>query len=423
MALKEGIDEQLKQAVASVRVDAETLREFVHGAEEDSVELGGVPTDSLRRFMAKAEGRVDGAVTDATVRMNAQVNDATSRMSAQVDNATTSMNAQLASATTSMNAQVANATASMGTQITNAATRMDTQIVEAAASAAAAASAESGAASSRDAAAASRTAAAASESMARKWANNPENAIVQGAGATAEYSAYHWAKKSAQAATGGPEASPAQKGLVPSGGTAGQVYSVNTAGTAYTWQALTGVLPGMVVPFSGSFGGPNYKHPINRKSGQPDLNYALCDGGTYTAPDGHAVTTPNMVNRMIVGAGGSYAAGSTGGAASATTSSAANHTHTVAATGATTLSIATMPPHNHAITKRIGYTNTAYLDTVAAGDTPADRTKFNNSVDILNTGGGGSHTHSNSATGAAGAHGHTVSTMPPYYALAYVMAL
>jgi len=54
--------------------------------------------------------------------------------------------------------------------------------------------------------------------------------------------------------------------------------------------------------------------PLDAKTGQPDLNYGVCDGRTYTAPDGRRVKTINAKDRFIVVAGGKYSVGSTGGA-------------------------------------------------------------------------------------------------------------
>ncbi|KAF1076295.1 phage tail protein [Halodesulfovibrio sp. MK-HDV] len=54
--------------------------------------------------------------------------------------------------------------------------------------------------------------------------------------------------------------------------------------------------------------------PIDAKTGQQDLNYGVCDGRTYTAPDGRSVTTINARDRFLVVAGGKYSVGSKGGA-------------------------------------------------------------------------------------------------------------
>lgn len=69
--------------------------------------------------------------------------------------------------------------------------------------------------------------------------------------------------------------------------------------------------------------------PIDAKTGEPDLNYGVCDGRTYTAPDGRLVTTINARNRFIVTAGDEYDVGVSGGSKFVTPS------------------IANMPVHSH----------------------------------------------------------------------------
>ena len=184
---------------------------------------------------------------------------------------------------------------------------------------------------------------------------------------------------------------------------------------------VTGFLPGTVLSGEYRFGGQDDKHPIDETSGEVDLSWALCDGGTYTSPDGREVTVPDLRDKFIIGAGASYAIGATGGGATATTKSAGAHTHTQGNSGATTLTVAQIPNHNHGIPAPI------------VPQTGTSAYCINNQYFILRdpeygiptarTGGGGSHTHTNPATGSAGAHTHTVSTLPPYYALAYIMKL
>lgn len=74
---------------------------------------------------------------------------------------------------------------------------------------------------------------AADAALARKWAENPHDSPVE----PGAFSAKHWAEEAAGVVSGGiPVASPAQKGLVPSGGAAGWVYRVNAAGNGYGWE-------------------------------------------------------------------------------------------------------------------------------------------------------------------------------------------
>lgn len=126
--------------------------------------------------------------------------------------------------------------------------------------------------------------------------------------------------------------------------------------------------------------------------------WALCTG---------ASGTPDLRDRMVMGAGGKYAVEAKGGAETQNVSTALS-----GAAGATTLSVAQMPSHGHG-TNAISGSRPNYDGNTWAGG----------SVDTLvasinNNGSSGSHTHtlSGSATG-------TVSVLPPYYALAYIMKL
>ena len=106
--------------------------------------------------------------------------------------------------------------------------------------------------------------------------------------------------------------------------------------------------------------------------------WMLCDG---TAP------APDLRDRFVVGATSSYAVDATGGS---TTS------------GAHTLTTAEMPAHNHSYYSR-GFTG---QDGTGASNQFSDET-------VLYYGGTGS-------AGGGGAHSHAA-TLPPYYALCYIM--
>ena len=147
--------------------------------------------------------------------------------------------------------------------------------------------------------------------------------------------------------------------------------------------------------------------------------WALCDGGTYTAPDGTQVTTPNLKDRFIVGAGGSYQVGATGGEA----------THT--------LTVAEIPSHYHTVDPPLTQTTTTGAHSHSLSNVPrGDVDGWSN--DILRTSNrndGGI----NQSTSLAGDHYHTVDipafnsgstgggqpheNRPPYYALAFIMKL
>lgn len=166
----------------------------------------------------------------------------------------------------------------------------------------------------------------------------------------------------------------------------------------------------------------------------------LWSGSVSTIPSGWALCdgtggTPNLVDRFVVGAGSTYAVGATGGATSVTTSSNGAHTHT-GNTGSHTLDVTELPAHTHtASVTDPGHTHTVTPQAITQTGTtygfyPGGIASFTSlsaastttgiSVSNSSTGGGAGHTHTISSDGA---HTHTVATLPPYYALAYIMKL
>ena len=127
------------------------------------------------------------------------------------------------------------------------------------------------------------------------------------------------------------------------------------------WATVVGVPAGVITLWSGA-------------TNAIPSGWVICDGSN---------STPDLTSRFVVGAGGSYAVGATGGS---TTS------------GAHTLTIAQMPAHTHSYTHKVGGPN---------GDDNAHQIGVLTAATTGSTGGGGSHTHANS--------------LPPYYALAYIM--
>lgn len=141
--------------------------------------------------------------------------------------------------------------------------------------------------------------------------------------------------------------------------------------------------------------------------------WVLCDG---------ANGTPDLRNRFIVGAGSTYAVGATGGATSVTSSST-SISLTIQGTALTTAQI---PSHDHliaaAVTANDTPTNTNYLAmTRTEGSNSEYNLKGTNTPPTVlktsSTGGASTHTHSVSQT----AHTHSVNTLPPYYALCWIM--
>lgn len=156
----------------------------------------------------------------------------------------------------------------------------------------------------------------------------------------------------------------------------------------------------------------------------------LCDGTNGT---------PDLRNRFVVGAGSTYSVGGTGGATtdSITTSSNGAHTHT-GDTGSTTLTESQIPSHTHTGTTSTAGNHThsyTQVQTVGAAYTAGGGAwgnaftgstgaagAHNHTFTTDATGGGTGHTHTISSDGAH-THTATVNTVPPYYALAYIMKL
>ena len=161
---------------------------------------------------------------------------------------------------------------------------------------------------------------------------------------------------------------------------------------------VSAVLPGTVVAFAGSFGGEGNRHPIPLGSSEPDTSWVLCDGGS----DGKGGTVPNLLGRMILGASDTYKAGSTGGSE--------KHSHGLSGTvGETTLSTEQMPAHGHGYTFRASSRDCGY-----ASGSPM----FWQNTATANTGNaGGSQSHTHTLDGASG----EADSLPPYYALAYIL--
>lgn len=224
------------------------------------------------------------------------------------------------------------------------------------------------------------------------------------------------------------------------------------------WTRLTGsdgLIPGVIMPFTGTIAAGR---PYNRMTGASDMRYALCDGNTYTSPDGVSVTTPDLSDKFIRGKGSDSDIGDTGGAEthshSGSVSSAGSHSHSVSVSGHT-LTQAEMPSHSHSfsgstntnghhthtpsltgnsgsgLTRALEWQSTSdsgYSDLTTGGTIAgAGGHSHTLSGSIGSSGSGGSHNHGASA-GSAGSHTHSVTvsdgtSMPPYYVTAWIMKL
>lgn len=160
--------------------------------------------------------------------------------------------------------------------------------------------------------------------------------------------------------------------------------------------AAVNVPVGGIIAFSGTFGGAGSRFPVPLDGAEPDTSWCLCDG---TSTNGLPV--PDLRGRMIMGASDAYAAGSTGGTAA--------HTHALSGSvGATTLSAAQLASHTHPAAA-------SYL-IYASGDVPVAGGNYRYTASAAPAA-GGSQSHTHTISGASG----QASSLPPYYALAYIM--
>lgn len=177
-------------------------------------------------------------------------------------------------------------------------------------------------------------------------------------------------------------------------------------------------------------------------SGTIPTGWALCDGSTVAKSDGSGnITTPNLVDRFVVGAGGTIAAqGATAGQASVsgTTGAGGAHTHTITggshthtATGDDhALTTAQIPVHSHGL-------NTTSSTVDGSGGytfTHVSSAGSSSSNIVGNAGSGSPHSHTVTvdtsashahtiADSATHTHTATVDTIPPAYGLHYIMRI
>lgn len=161
---------------------------------------------------------------------------------------------------------------------------------------------------------------------------------------------------------------------------------------------IANVPVGGIIAFSGTFGGSDNRYPIPLGSTTIDTNWCLCDGTTT-----NSLPVPDLRGRMIMGVSDTYEAGSIGGSV--------NHSHSLTGTvGETTLTEAQVAIHRHSMS--MGDGNNFTNIRVQARDNPERGTNYTGY-----TGGSQPHTHTlDRASGEA-------SSLPPYYALSYIMRI
>ena len=148
-----------------------------------------------------------------------------------------------------------------------------------------------------------------------------------------------------------------------------------------------------------TFGGSDGRRAIMPGETVARENWIICDGGS----DGKGGTVPTLRGRMILGASDSVPAGTTGGSET--------HTHSVSGTvGETTLSTKQMPSHTH------GYSKVTWWRGWNGKNDGDDCKPPSDGQPTDATGGSQAHTHA-----LSGAKSGSASTLPPYYALTYIM--
>jgi microcystin-dependent protein len=134
-------------------------------------------------------------------------------------------------------------------------------------------------------------------------------------------------------------------------------------------------------------------------------------GTSYGGGDGSTTfNVPSLVNRVAVGAGGSYSRGNTGGASSVslTSSQMPSHNHSFSDSGSTDWG----GDHSHSVSNQGGRS-----DLLAGGGTSAAASGGGS------TGSGGGHSHSFTVSGSTdySGSGSAHENMPPYVATHYII--
>ena len=203
----------------------------------------------------------------------------------------------------------------------------------------------------------------------------------------------------------------------------------------FTWKNMDNNVPaGSVIPFYNvTLGGSDGRRPIFWGQQDADESWVLCDGGS----DGQSGTVPNLIDSFVMGATVANA-GQTGGASSQTLTAdqLPSHTHTITvnSAGAHTHTRGTM----NITGTFFGEQGTIYSGTFSgafsagtqAGNAGVGDSDYDNYLTVFNAANGwtgatsssGSHIHtaSCSSTGSASA---SVSTLPPFFKMAYFVKL
>ena len=146
-----------------------------------------------------------------------------------------------------------------------------------------------------------------------------------------------------------------------------------------------------------TFGGSDGRRAIMPGETEAREDWILCDGGS----DGKGGTVPDLRGRMIRGASDSVPTGSTGGSET--------HSHSISGTvGETTLTETQLASHKHQANLLVPVSGQGLRGTTSAQTGNAS---------TYTEPAGGSQPHTHDLTGKSAAAG----SLPPYYALTYIM--
>ena len=135
----------------------------------------------------------------------------------------------------------------------------------------------------------------------------------------------------------------------------------------------------------------------------------ICDGGTYGG-----LTSPDLRDRFVIGAGGSYAVGAAIGPATWNGTITPTGSVTV---GVHTLSTAELPAHTHAYTEYLrAHTADAYTGGYCYEQCVDGYYSYRTVTTDTMSSGDGSHGHSGSSLDFAG-----IDPRPPYHSLYYII--
>lgn len=216
----------------------------------------------------------------------------------------------------------------------------------------------------------------------------------------------------------------------------GSVPGVTPGTNPLVWKNMDHNVPaGAVMPFFNVLmgSGQNSRNPIFWGETQPDESWVICDGGS----DGNNGSVPNLIDKFIMGSNVSEV-GQTGGSSTQTLTSnqlpAHTHTITVQSAGSHKHSRGTMNITGTFFGERgsiyAGTFSGAFSAGTQSGYAGIADSDYDNYLTNFNAANGwtgstssdGSHTHvaNCSSTGSASA---SVSTLPPFFKMAYFIKL